>query len=169
MAAMSEGFATFETPIGVCGIAWGVRGITGVRLPGMRSWLPATNGTAPPPAEVQRAIDQITRLLSGERVDLRDVRLDMDALVEFDRRVYAAAREVPPGRTTTYGTIAKRLGDPALAREVGQALGRNPFAIVVPCHRVVASNGKLGGFSASGGIRTKQRMLTIEGGLPGFG
>jgi methylated-DNA-[protein]-cysteine S-methyltransferase len=118
---------------------------------------------------VQRAIDQITRLLSGERVDLRDVRLDMDALVEFDRRVYAAAREVPPGRTTTYGTIAKRLGDPALAREVGQALGRNPFAIVVPCHRVVASNGKLGGFSASGGIRTKQRMLTIEGGLPGFG
>jgi methylated-DNA-[protein]-cysteine S-methyltransferase len=168
MAAMGEGFATFETPIGVCGIAWGVRGITGVRLPGVRSGLSGSSG-GEPPAEVRRAIDGIVELLQGQRVDLRWVALDDDGVPPFDRRVYAAAREVPPGRTTTYGTIAKRLGDPALAREVGQALGRNPFAIVVPCHRVVASNGKLGGFSASGGVRTKQRMLTIEGGLPGFG
>jgi methylated-DNA-[protein]-cysteine S-methyltransferase len=120
------------------------------------------------PEDVRRAIDAIIALLAGHRVDLSVVKLDMSDVSAFDRSVYETARAIEPGRTMTYGEIARQLGDTALARDVGQALARNPFAIVVPCHRVVASNGKLGGFSASGGVSTKQRMLTIEGGLPGF-
>ena len=89
--------------------------------------------------------------------------LDMASVPAFDRRVYEVARTIPPGSTLTYGEIATRLGDVGEARRVGRALGRNPFAIVVPCHRVVAAGGKLGGFSASGSIVTKLRLLTIEG------
>jgi methylated-DNA-[protein]-cysteine S-methyltransferase len=96
--------------------------------------------------------------------------LDMDAVPDFDRSVYIAAREIPAGETVTYGTIAKQLGQPDAAREVGAALGRNPFAIVVPCHRVVAANGKTGGFSARGGVETKLKLLSIEGAqVPLFG
>ncbi len=89
--------------------------------------------------------------------------LDLEQVPPFHRRVYEVARTIPPGSTLTYGEIASRLGEPRLARDVGQALGRNPFAIVVPCHRVVAAGGKTGGFSAGGGVRTKLRMLAIEG------
>jgi methylated-DNA-[protein]-cysteine S-methyltransferase len=103
-------------------------------------------------------------LLRGERVDLRDVVLDMASIPEFERNVYSAAREIPAGATKTYGEIAKRIGRPTDAREVGVALARNPFAIVVPCHRVVAANGKTGGFSAGGGVKTKLKLLGIEGG-----
>ena len=102
-------------------------------------------------------------LLQGEASDLTSVELDMARVPPFDRRVYEVARTIPPGSTLTYGEIATRLGERRLAREVGQALGQNPFAIVVPCHRVVAAGGKVGGFSARGGIRTKLRMLAIEG------
>jgi methylated-DNA-[protein]-cysteine S-methyltransferase len=87
----------------------------------------------------------------------------MDAVPEFPRRVYEVARTIPPGGTLTYGEVAARLGDARLAREVGQALGRNPFAIIVPCHRVLAAGGMPGGFSASGGVATKMRLLSIEG------
>ena len=80
---------------------------------------------------------------------------------DFDRRVYEIARGIPPGRVLTYGEIASRLGTDN-ARAIGQALGRNPFAIIVPCHRVVAAGGKLGGFSAHGGATTKRRLLAIE-------
>ena len=86
----------------------------------------------------------------------------MNGVPEFHQRVYAIAREIQPGRTLSYGEIAARLGDPSLARAVGQALGQNPFPIVVPCHRVLAANGKTGGFSAPGGVSTKLRMLEIE-------
>ena len=87
----------------------------------------------------------------------------MDGVPEFHRRVYEAARAIPPGNTLSYGDIAKRVGAPGAARAVGQALGRNPFPIVVPCHRVLAAGGKIGGFSAQGGVATKRRMLAIEG------
>jgi methylated-DNA-[protein]-cysteine S-methyltransferase len=100
-------------------------------------------------------------------VDLRAVALDMEGLPAFDRAVYVAAREIPPGATLTYGEIAKRIGEPAAARDVGVALARNPFAIVVPCHRVVAANGKLGGFSGAGGAGTKLKLLAIEGSAGG--
>jgi methylated-DNA-[protein]-cysteine S-methyltransferase len=112
---------------------------------------------------VQRAVDGIVSLLRGNDVDLSDVVLDMDRVPAFDRRVYEVARQIHPGTTMSYGHIAERLGAPREARAVGHALGRNPFAIVVPCHRVVAANGALGGFSAHGGVATKLRMLSIEG------
>ena len=112
---------------------------------------------------MRRAIEDITALLSGDRRDLSGIALDLDGVAEFPRRVYALARTIPPGQTLTYGEIASKLGDPLRAREVGQALARNPFPIVVPCHRVLAANGKSGGFSAPGGVSTKLRMLEIEG------
>jgi methylated-DNA-[protein]-cysteine S-methyltransferase len=112
---------------------------------------------------VRRAIDGIVALLRGEASDLSAVALDMNAVPAFHRRVYDAARGVAPGSTVTYGEIAARLGEPGAARAVGQALGRNPFAIIVPCHRVLAAGGKVGGFSANGGVATKLRLLSIEG------
>ena len=112
---------------------------------------------------MQRAIEAIAALLDGEPKDLCAVALDMDGIAEFDRRVYEAARAIPAGATLSYGELAARLGERALAREVGQALGRNPFPIIVPCHRVLAAGNKPGGFSANGGVVTKLKMLTIEG------
>lgn len=100
-------------------------------------------------------------LLAGEAVDLSAVRLDMDRVPAFHRDVYRLARDIAPGDTRTYGELARALGSPGAARAVGQAMGRNPFAPVVPCHRVVASGGT-GGFSAGGGVATKLRLLDIE-------
>ena len=104
----------------------------------------------------------MTALLRGESRDLNDVSLDMTNVPAFDRQVYEVARTIPPGKTLTYGQIAIALGDVHLARDVGQALAHNPFPLVVPCHRVLAAGGKLGGFSARGGVTTKQRLLTLE-------
>jgi methylated-DNA-[protein]-cysteine S-methyltransferase len=102
-------------------------------------------------------------LLAGESRDLTDIPLDFDDRVpEFHRRVYDVARTIKPGMTLTYGAIAARLGEPDAARAIGQALGRNPIPIIVPCHRVLAANGT-GGFSAPGGTATKLRLLAIEG------
>ncbi|HZZ36061.1 MAG TPA: methylated-DNA--[protein]-cysteine S-methyltransferase [Caulobacteraceae bacterium] len=164
------GFALFDTAIGPCAIAWGERGVIGVHFPEpapeqtrarLARRFPDAEELAPPPA-IARAIERITALLAGEAIDLTGVELDMDSVSEFQRRVYETARTIPPGRTATYGEIAERLGDKALAREVGQALGKNPFPIIVPCHRVLAAGGKTGGFSARGGVDAKLRLLTIE-------
>lgn len=100
----------------------------------------------------------------GERVDLSQAPVDMSGVPEFNRRVYELTMSIPPGKTLSYGEIATRLGDPGAARAVGQAMGQNPFAPVVPCHRVVGAAGKLGGFSATGGTATKVRLLAIEAG-----
>ena len=164
-------FAIFDTAIGPCGIVWGERGINAVQLPmsseeKTRTRLRQRNGDipeAPPPAEVQGAIDGIVELLAGKPKDLSGVALDLDGVPEFNRGVYDIARTIPPGKTLTYGDIAKRLGGVELSRDVGQALGHNPCPIVVPCHRVLAAGGKPGGFSANGGVATKLRMLAIEG------
>jgi len=174
-AATARGFALFETPLGACGIAWSARGITGLQLPETsaeatrarlrRRWPGAVE--AEPPADVRLAIEKVLQLLAGAALDLLDVTLDLDGVPEFHRKVYDVARTIPPGRTLTYGDIARRLGVPQEAREVGQALGRNPVAIIVPCHRVLAANGRMGGFSANGGVTTKRRMLEIEGALGG--
>lgn len=168
------GFAVFDTAIGVCGIAWGGSGIVAVRLPErtadkMRARLtqrfPQAQEMAPPD-EIQRVIADIVALLSGEPRSFADAPLDMTEVPAFNCRVYEIARGIPPGRTLTYGEIAVRLGDRLLARDVGQALGKNPFPVLVPCHRVLAAGSKTGGFSLPGGVTTKLRMLTIEGANP---
>ncbi len=166
-----HGFTLFDTPIGRCGIAWGGRGVVGVQLPEAREGttrarltvrFPDARDATPPPA-VRRAVEAIVALLRGEASDLATIELDLDQVPPFQRRVYEVARTIPPGTTLSYGELATRMGSQGAARAVGQALGRNPFAIVVPCHRVLAASGKLGGFSANGGITTKLRLLSIEG------
>lgn len=170
----SPHFALFETDIGTCALAWGDKGLVSVQLPSatagalrarMNRLLPAAV-EAEPPAAIRRAIADMQALLSGEAVDLSWIDLDMTGVPEFNQQVYAIARAIPPGSTMTYGEIAKKLGDPLLARAVGQAMGQNPFTIVMPCHRVMAAGGKFGGFSAHGGVDTKRRLLKIEGALP---
>jgi methylated-DNA-[protein]-cysteine S-methyltransferase len=168
------GYSIFDTALGCCGIAWGEHGVVAVQLPEADAARTRARllrrvraaQAARPPAEVQQAIDGIRSLLSGEPVDLSAVRLDMHGLPPSHRRVYDIARTIAPGATLTYGGIADRLGDRSLARAVGQALGRNPFAPVVPCHRVLAAGGRPGGFSAHGGLQTKLRLLMIEGANP---
>ena len=171
----SLAFALFDTAIGFCAVVWSERGIAGVQLPEadaratrarVLKRYPAALESTPPPA-TQRAIDGIVALLDGEARDLNDIVIDDDGTPVFNTRVYAIARAIPPGQTMTYGEIAERLGDKALARAVGQALGENPVPIIMPCHRVLAAGGKTGGFSASGGVVTKLRLLTIEGAQPG--
>jgi methylated-DNA-[protein]-cysteine S-methyltransferase len=164
-------YTTFATAVGSCGIAWNDAGVVGLQLPEateaatrrrlLRRHSDARSATAPP--AVQDVIDAIVALLAGEHRDLSAVTLDMSEVPEFNRRVYEVARRIPPGSTSTYGKIATELGDRLLARDVGEALGHNPFPIVVPCHRVVAADGRLGGFSANGGVATKRKMLLIEG------
>ena len=164
-------FAIFDTAIGRCGVAWGPRGINAVQLPmgsedKTRGRIRQRYGDiaeTPPPAQVQSAIEGIVELLAGKPNDLVDIVLDLEDVPEFHRGVYDIARTIPPGKTMTYGDIAKRLGGVELSRDVGQALGRNPCPIVVPCHRVLAAGGKPGGFSANGGVITKLKMLAIEG------
>lgn len=167
----AQGFTLFDSPIGTCGLAWSGRGIAGLQLPEktvdatrkrvQRRWPDAIE--CEPPPGVRRAIERVLRLLKGEAADLAEIPLDLEAAPEFHRKVYEVARTIPPGRTMTYGEIARRLGVPHESREVGQALGKNPIAIIVPCHRVLGADGKMGGFSATGGVSTKRRMLEIEG------
>jgi len=154
----------FDTAIGRAGVEWDEAGITAVLMPG-RSGL-VDDGRELPPA-VRAGVAGIVALLAGERRDLREIVLDDRALDDFRRRVYAATRAIGPGETATYGEIARAIGDPGAARAVGAALGSNPFPIIVPCHRVLAADGALHGFSAPGGLATKRRMLEIEG-APGF-
>ncbi|MCB8820310.1 methylated-DNA--[protein]-cysteine S-methyltransferase [Microvirga rosea] len=166
----ADAFTLFETAIGTCGIAWGETGIAGLHLPEAdvsrsRSRLARRFPDAveaEPPEAVRSVIADIVALLEGEPRDLSTALLDMDGVPDLHRRVYEIARTIPPGRILTYGEIAARIGM-ADARPIGQALGRNPFAIIVPCHRVVGADGKLGGFSAIGGTATKRRLLDIEG------
>ncbi len=169
--APAAGFALFDTALGGCGIAWGDRGLVGVQLPEgddartrarMRRDFPGAP-EAPPPPRVGAAIARIRGLLDGVPDDLRDIELDMRAVSPFECRVYGLVRAIVPGRTLTYGEVASLLGEPGAARAVGRALGRNPFAPVVPCHRVLAAAGRSGGFSARGGVATKLRLLRIEG------
>lgn len=164
------GYRIFDTAIGRCAIVWTARGVCGFYLPHEDGALSdarirrrfAGAQPAEPTRAVQQAIDAVIALLQGERVDLSDVPLDLERVPDFHRRVYAIARRIPAGRTRSYGEIAAELGDASLARAVGQALGSNPIAVIVPCHRVLAAGGRAGGFSAPGGVATKRRLLEIE-------
>jgi methylated-DNA-[protein]-cysteine S-methyltransferase len=157
----------FDTALGTCGITWSDAGVTGVLLPGTRGLRRRAPAPDDVPGAVRDAVEAIASLLQGERTDLRWVVLDDSGIDPFRRSVYAAAREIPPGATASYGDIARAIGKPDAPRAVGHALGENPFPIVVPCHRVLSSAGALHGFSAPGGIATKRRMLEIEA-APGF-
>jgi methylated-DNA-[protein]-cysteine S-methyltransferase len=164
-------FAIVPTALGAFGAAWTEAGI-------VRTWLhdrtvdrtrahilrdiPGAIEAAAPP-EVADALADVVALLAGEP-RLTTTALDMRAIPEFDQRVYRFTRTVLPGETVTYGAVAKALGEePMQARDVGIALSRNPFAPIVPCHRVVAAGGRLGGYSAPGGAATKRRLLELEG------
>jgi methylated-DNA-[protein]-cysteine S-methyltransferase len=170
LTASRYGYALFDTAVGRCGVAWGDHGVVALQLPEVNDGetvarlterLPDASDSTPP-VFVQQAIDKIVALLDGEPSDLSTIELDMTAVPPFHRRVYQLARTIPAGETLSYGAVAARLGSPGAARAVGQALRRNPFAIVVPCHRVVGAGGKLGGFSANGGLGTKVQLLSLE-------
>jgi methylated-DNA-[protein]-cysteine S-methyltransferase len=171
MDFVAPAFTIFATTLGDCAIAWNAVGLTGVWLPESSAARLRTRivrrrpdlAEVRPEGAIDQAIGAITALLRGERTVLTAIPIDDTALDAFDARVYSAARTIPPGRVITYATLAERVGATATAREVGQSLGRNPFPIVVPCHRIVAAGGQLGGFSAPGGSATKRRLLTIEG------
>ena len=169
----TDGFTLFDTAVGHCAIAWGPLGITGVQLPEadaaatrerMHNRFPGVVADEPP-SQVRQAIDKLSAMLRGEPVvpaDLSDIELDMSTIAPFHQRVYVVARRMVPGQTMTYGEMAQLLGAPGAARAVGQALGHNPFAPIVPCHRILAAGGRPGGFSADGGVLTKLRLLEIE-------
>jgi methylated-DNA-[protein]-cysteine S-methyltransferase len=160
---------TFDTGLGRCAIRWSDTGITSVLLPQRRPLPgPAFEGGADVPWFVRHAIESIVALMAGGHRDLRDVPLDERGIDPFRRAVYAATREIPAGTTRSYGEVARAIGRPDGARDVGAALARNPVPIIVPCHRVVSATGALTGFSAPGGLATKRRMLELEG-APGFG
>jgi len=164
-------FTLFETAIGWAAVGWTEAGLVTVRLPqsershvlaSLKRRLPDAEEADPPPP-IAAVIADVRDLLAGGKPDFAAAPLDLSRTPEFHARVYQAARAIPPGETLTYGEIAERLGDKRLAREVGQALGKNPWPIVIPCHRVTAAGGKLGGFSAPGGAATKLKLLAIEG------
>lgn len=163
-------YTLFETAIGPCGIVWADGRIVGSQLPEadartararLRRRFPDAKEASPPPV-IEEAIGLIVRLLEGESVDLSTLPIDMSGVPAFERRVYEVTLAIPRGRTLTYGEVAARAGEPGAAQAVGQALGRNPLPIIVPCHRVLAAGGKLHGFSAHGGIHAKRRLLEIE-------
>ena len=166
----ASAFTIFSTPIGACAISWANRGIVGVQLPqanetDLRTRIGRIHPAAicsRPPDNILVVITQMIGLLNGDPNDLIEAVLDMDDLPAFDRSAYEILRTVPPGKTITYGELARRVGDTQAARAVGRAMGSNPFPIIVPCHRVLGSDGRMGGFSANGGIVTKARLLSIE-------
>lgn len=167
-------YLLFETALGCCGIAWNACGVSAVSFPAddedkVRARLlrhaPGAAKAETPPPEVMRLKDDIVALLAGERRDFDGAGLDYSGLADFDRQVYAHALEIKHGETKTYGDIARAMGDVSLSRRVGQSLGRNPFPIIVPCHRVVGAGGTMTGFSAPGGTDAKRRILKIEGAI----
>lgn len=162
----------FETAFGRSMIAWGPDGILGLGFPPTddmtadrirRRALSAEEGDPTP--QIARIVADIVALFRGEKRDLRGAKIDYRGIDDFEREVYERTRAIPPGETKTYGDIARSLGDVALSQRVGQALGRNPYPIVVPCHRVIGADGRMTGFSAPGGTNAKMRLLKLEGGL----
>ncbi|MEM9355006.1 MAG: methylated-DNA--[protein]-cysteine S-methyltransferase [Pseudomonadota bacterium] len=165
----------FETAFGTCAIAWNEAGLTRVQLPERtRTGTEARirRACAEPsgmslPAFATDAVSALQMHLAGTAVMLDMLRLDESLVSTFNASIYRALRAVPRGTTVTYGELAKRVGQPGAARAVGVAMGRNPWPVIVPCHRVLARGGKMGGFSAPGGTVTKERLLALEGVVAG--
>ena len=167
----SEHYLLFDTAIGTCGVAWRGKGLMRLQLPerdrrATEMRLRAGSAVAcagPVPVSVTRAIAALQCYFAGRPIDLCTVDLDLDRVSPFHRRVYETARTIGWGQTTSYGMLARQVGAPGAARAVGQALARNPVPIIIPCHRVIASGHRVGGFSAFGGTATKERLLRLEG------
>ncbi len=167
---LATGLALFDTAIGPCGVAWSPAGITHVQLPeasasATRARIAKLSGAseAEPPPPVRAVIGDVVALLAGEHRLFDGVALDLEAAEPFERAVYGIAQRITPGSTLTYGEIASGLGDRGAARAVGAALGANPVPIIVPCHRVLASNRRITGYSGGEGIPSKSWLLAHEG------
>lgn len=167
----ARAYTIFDTAIGRCGIAWSQAGIVGVQLPDAREietrkrlfhLYPDARETRPPP-NVGAAIEGIVALLRGETCDFSDVTLDMGGIHRFNQRVYQTVRAIPRGETRTYGEIAVELGASGAMHSVAQAIARNPFVIIIPCHRVLEAGGYADQISPHGGLISKRRLLSIEG------
>jgi methylated-DNA-[protein]-cysteine S-methyltransferase len=166
--ATDDGFALFDTALGACGIVWGPRGIRRLVLPertrgATRRRIEESAREAKPPRAVRRVMRDVARQLEGGLASHRGAELDLDSATPFTRRVYEALRDVAPGETVSYGELAARAGSPKAARAVGRAMATNPLPLLVPCHRVIGANGKAVGFTAYGGIATKEKLLALEG------
>jgi methylated-DNA-[protein]-cysteine S-methyltransferase len=164
-------YTIFDTAVGRCGIAWGESGIIGVQLPEVREietlrrlfrLYPDARELRPPPS-VETAIEGIAALLRGEGADLSAVALDLGGIPAFNARVYAFTRTIPRGQTRTYGEVAASIRASGAVRSVAQAIARNPFVIIVPCHRVLEAGGYTDTISPNGGSISKRRLLSIEG------
>ena len=163
-------FSLFHTSLGNCGIAWQNDVVVATSLPESSDALTVARlmvkvdaKAGEPPSHIQRAIALITALLEGEKVDLSGIECDFSGIDSLAKSIYDATRTIPPGETLSYGAVAAKIGNKKLAQHVGRVLGQNPLPIIVPCHRVIGVDGKLTGFSAHGGTKTKLNMLLIEG------
>jgi methylated-DNA-[protein]-cysteine S-methyltransferase len=162
-------FHIFPTAIGSCGVAWSEEGLTRLQLPErddaalLQRMATADAWAGAPPSPVGKAIAELERYFRGEETNFSTLRLDLQASSAFHKAVYAATRSIRWGGVATYGEIARMIGSPGAARAVGHALSRNPIAVIIPCHRILAAGGKIGGFSAHGGAEAKARLLEIEG------
>jgi len=171
-------YTLFDTPLGVCGIAWNMGGDSGIeprviafQLPEATVRLTASRIAGKSsaararitPARIKALIERVKRHFRGDPQDFLDVAVDLDGPGPFAKQVYAAARRIPPGRTMTYGELAEAAGRPGAARAVGRAMGGNPVPLIIPCHRILAAGNRPGGFSAHGGLATKEKMLELEG------
>jgi len=162
------GTATCQTAFGWVGVAWSDLGLEATTLPcateaGALNQLPEARGPQPHPPQgldIPALLDKLRRAFEGEPVTY-DEPLNPTIGTDFQRRVWALTREIPRGETRTYGQLARMAGSPGAARAVGQSMARNPWPIIVPCHRVLGSDGSLTGFG--GGVDLKRRMLQMEG------
>ena len=171
-------YCLFDTPLGACGTTWkeqetsrippvvtffrlpeATRSVTDARIAGSSG---GRRARVPPP-HIAGIIKRVQRHLHGDVQDFPDIVVDVGGAGPFARQVYEAVRKIPPGRTRSYGEVSTDVNRPAASRAVGQALGRNPIPLLIPCHRVLASGGNPGGFSAHGGVETKAKLLEIEG------
>jgi methylated-DNA-[protein]-cysteine S-methyltransferase len=170
-ASITAGHAVLETVIGFVGIAWTEKGLIRLCLPERsreaveRRLLlhPRVSASTAQPPWVVALVAAVRDYMAGKDVDFSGVPVDLDGVDGFRLSIYDAARQLGFGQTTTYGELARLAGHPGLARETGAALGANPVPLVIPCHRILAAGGKIGGFSAPGGSATKEKMLTLEG------
>jgi methylated-DNA-[protein]-cysteine S-methyltransferase len=167
--AMHSSYALFDTAFGTCALAWNERGITRLRLPEAKPAVLEARMAARgrergiPTVAVADAMAEVRRYFGGEQTSFSEIVLDLAGCEPFDRAIYAALRRIRWGTTASYGELAGAAGAPKAARAVGRAMGRNPVPIIIPCHRVITADGRIGGFSAPGGVDTKDRLHRLEG------